>query len=123
MEHFFSYLLAPLATGFAGWFANAHRNRQKKEADRIEVARQYKALLDDALEDKRKLYDEIDKLREELREVRDEIAVAREERTMLKIAISRATKCEHRAVCPVIADMKTDAPAEKPKSTRKPKSA
>ena len=104
MDNLFIYLIAPIVTGLAGWFANAYRNRQRKEADQIEVARQYKELLTEALEDKRALYLEIDKLRDELREVREQIASVREERAIMKIAISKATKCAYATECPVIGD-------------------
>jgi uncharacterized protein (DUF3084 family) len=96
------YIAAPLLSGLIGWFANAYRNRQRKEADQIEVARQYKELLTDALEDKRALYQEIDKLRDELREVREQIAVVKEERTLMRLALAKAAQCEFVADCPVI---------------------
>ena len=104
MEQILIYIVAPLVTGWIGWFASAYRNRQRKEADQIEVARQYKELLTDALEDKRTLYLEIDKLRDELRAVRDEIALVKEERTLMRLAISKATQCVHSTNCPVIRD-------------------
>ena len=104
MEQILIYLIAPVVSGFIGWFASAYRNRQRKEADQIEVARQYKELLTDALEDKRSLYQEIDKLRDELRIVREEVASVKEERTLMRIAISKATRCEDSANCPVIRD-------------------
>jgi Tfp pilus assembly protein PilO len=105
MENIIIYLIAPLVTGLVGWFANAYRNRQRKEADQLEVARQYKELLTDALEDKRTLYAEIDKLRDELRAVRDEVALLKEVRTRMRIAIQKAVKCPHAAGCPVIRDV------------------
>ncbi|MDL2230244.1 hypothetical protein LJB87_00425 [Alistipes sp. OttesenSCG-928-L06] len=104
MDNFLIYIAAPLVSGGIGWFASAYRNRQRKEADQIEVARQYKELLTDALEDKRSLYQEIDKLRDELRAVREEVASVKEERTLMRLAISKATQCEHSGGCPVIRD-------------------
>jgi len=104
MENVLTYLVAPIVSGLMGWFASAYRNRQRKEADQIEVARQYKELLADALEDKRTLYAEIDKLRDELRAVRDEMALGKEERTRMWLALAKATKCDHAAGCPVIRD-------------------
>ena len=104
MEQLLIYIAAPLLSGFIGWFASAYRNRQRKEADQIEVARQYKELLTEALEDKRGLYLDIDKLRDELRAVREEIASVKEERTLMRIAISKATQCEYSSNCPVIRD-------------------
>jgi DNA repair exonuclease SbcCD ATPase subunit len=102
MENIWIYMIAPVVSGLMGWFANAYRNRQRKEADQIEVARQYKALLTEALEDKRSLYQEIDKLRDELRTVREEIATIKEERTLMRLALSKAAKCEHAGACPVL---------------------
>ncbi len=102
MENIWISLLAPVVSGAVGWFASAYRNRQRKEADQIEVARQYKELLTEALEDKRSLYQQIDKLRDELRIVREEIAVVKEERTLMRLALSKAAKCEHAAACPVL---------------------
>lgn len=104
MEQILIYIIAPVVSGFIGWFASAYRNKQRKEADQIEVAKQYKELLTDALEDKRALYLEIDKLRDELRAVRGEIAAVKEERTLMRIAISKATQCEYSDYCPVIQD-------------------
>lgn len=102
MDHIFIYILAPIVSGAVGWFANSYRNRQRKEADQIEVARQYKELLTEALEDKRTLYQQVDKLRDELRIVREEIAVVKEERTLMRLALSKAAKCEHASACPVL---------------------
>ena len=102
MENIWVYLIAPVVSGAVGWFASAYRNRQRKEADQIEVARQYKELLTEALEDKRTLYQQVDKLRDELRIVREEIAVVKEERTLMRLALSKAAKCEHASACPVL---------------------
>ena len=102
MENIWVYLIAPVVSGAVGWFASAYRNRQRKEADQIEVARQYKELLTEALEDKRTLYQQVDKLRDELRIVREEIAVVKEERTLMRLALSKAAKCEQAAACPVL---------------------
>ncbi len=108
MDHIFIYILAPIVSGAVGWFANSYRNRQRKEADQIEIARQYKELLTEALEDKRTLYQEVDKLRDELRAVREEIAVVKEERTLMRLTLSKAAQCTFAAACPVIEN------AEKP---------
>lgn len=105
METLINYIIAPALTGFIGWFANAYRNKQKKEADQIEIAVQYKQLLTDALEDKRTLYQEVDKLRDELRLVREEIAGVKEERTLMKLAISKAAKCSYAPDCPVMQNL------------------
>ena len=112
MEQVFIYVIAPLVSGFIGWFASAYRNRQRKEADQLEIARQYKELLTEALEDKRSLYLDIDKLRDELRTVREEIASVKEERTLMRIAISKATQCEHSSNCPVIRDFQLETAAQ-----------
>jgi uncharacterized protein (DUF3084 family) len=112
METLIIYILAPLTTGLIGWLANAYRNRQRKEADQIEIARQYKELLTDALEDKRALYQEIDKLRDELGTIRQEVALVKEERTLMRIAISKATQCNHSSACPVIRDFQVKIAAE-----------
>lgn len=104
MENIINYVIAPVLTGVMGWFASSYRNKQRKEGDQIEIATQYKDLLLEALEDKRKLYDEIDKLRDELRQVREEIAAVKEERAKMKIVISRAKKCSQAGKCPVIED-------------------
>lgn len=108
MEQILTYVIAPLVSGFIGWFASAYRNRQRKEADQIEIARQYKVLLTESLEDKRALYQEIDKLRDELRAVREEVASVKEERMLMRIAISKAAQCEHSSACPVIRDFRIE---------------
>jgi Tfp pilus assembly protein PilO len=104
MEQILIHIIAPIVSGLAGWFASAYRNRQRKEIDQLEVARQYKELLADALEDKRTLYAEIDKLRDELRAVREEVALLKEVRTRMRLAVAKAVKCPHAAGCPVIRD-------------------
>ena len=112
MEHLLIYIIAPVISGFIGWFVSAYRNRQRKEADQIEVARQYKELLTDALKDKRSLYLDIDKLRDELRAVREEVASVKEERTLMRIAISKATQCDYSSRCPVIRDFQLKTAAQ-----------
>lgn len=104
MENVMTYIIAPIISAFAGWFASAYRNKQKKEADQIEVATQYKKLLTESLEDKRNLYVEIDKLRDELKNVRKEIAILKDERMLMELALSKAARCNKADVCPVISN-------------------
>jgi len=102
-------IFAPLASGFIGWFANAYRNKQKKESDQIEIAKQYKELLKEAIEDKKAMYQKIDDLREELSRVKEEVAKVKNERSVMQMAISRASECVMYKECPVFDHIKINA--------------
>lgn len=108
MNEWLSYVVAPLLSGFIGWFANSYRNKQRKESDQIEIAKQYKELLKESLDDKKSLYQKIDSLRFELTKVKEEVAVVKEERAVMKLAISRAGRCQMSAQCPVFREISSE---------------